>query len=172
MAAKNIVTTDMKTIRDHRDVHETEEFNAYIEMQEKKAAEREANNRRADAGLENERSFNKKVETKKEQQVEKAKEKAKEHKKAQEEKMKTPTPPPDEELPVEVFFSRQSFLNKILKKKLALKTESESDKIIICRTKFVVQKKVNFGLKTFLVCVIFLSYVLARTKLFLPQRIL
>lgn len=123
MAAKNIVTTDMKTIRDHRDVHETEEFNAYIEMQEKKAAEREANNRRADAGLENERSFNKKVETKKEQQVEKAKEKAKEHKKAQEEKMKTPTPPPDEELPVEVFVSRQSFLNKILKKKLALKTE-------------------------------------------------
>ena len=103
MAAQNIVTTDMKTIRDHRDVHETEEFNAYIEMQEKKAAEREANNRRGNAGLENERSFNQKVETKKEQQIEKAKEKAKEHKKAQEEKMETPPPPPDEELPVEVF---------------------------------------------------------------------
>ena len=72
-------------------------------MQEKKAAEREANNMRGNAGLENERSFNQKVETKKEQQIEKAKEKAKEHKKAQEEKMETPPPPPDEELPVEVF---------------------------------------------------------------------
>lgn len=114
MTARNVVTTDMKTIRDYRDVHETEEFNAYIEMQEKKNAEREANNRRGDVGLENERSFNKKVETKKEQQIEKAKEKAKEHKKAQEEKLKTPTPPPSEEPQVEVclcFFFTISYLD-------------------------------------------------------------
>ena len=102
MAARNIVTTDMKSIRDNRDVHETEEFNAYIEMQEKKKVEREAMNRRGDVGLENERSFNKKVETKKEQQVEKAKEKAKEHKKEQEKILLPPTPSPEEEVE-EVF---------------------------------------------------------------------
>ena len=96
MAAENIVTTDMKSIRENRDVHETEEFNAYIEMQEKKNAEREAMNKRGNAGLENERSTNKKVETKKEQQIEKAKEKKKEHTKVQEQIL-VPTPPPDAE---------------------------------------------------------------------------
>ncbi|XP_066911522.1 uncharacterized protein [Clytia hemisphaerica] len=96
-SARNIVTTDMKTIRDYREVHDTEEFNAFIEMNEKKMAEREANNRRGDAGFENERSTNKKIETKKEQRITEAKEKAKEHKKKQEKILAPPTPPPQEE---------------------------------------------------------------------------
>ena len=97
MSARNIVTTDMKSIREFREVHDTEEFNAFIEMNEKKMAEREANNRRGDAGFENERSTNKKIETKKEQKIAQAKEKVKEHKEKQEKILAPPTPPPQEE---------------------------------------------------------------------------
>ena len=87
-----IVTTDMTSIRDHRDVHKTMEFNAFIEMSQEKQAQRENNNRKGDAGLENNRSFNKKVETKKDKEIEKEKEKVKEFK-ATQEKLLSPTPP-------------------------------------------------------------------------------
>jgi len=86
-----VVSTDMTTIRDHRDVHKTIEFNAFIDMSEQKKLERENSNRKGDAGLENNRSLHKKVETKKEQEIERAKEKVKEFKEIQA-KLLSPTP--------------------------------------------------------------------------------
>ena len=81
---KNVVTTDMKSIREFRTIHETSENNAYLYMETEKMEEREAKNRQGNIGMENDRTFNKKVMTKKEKEIEKEKEKIKEFKETQE----------------------------------------------------------------------------------------
>ena len=68
----NIVDTDMKTIRTYREVHKTSEHNAFIEEQERIAAEKSAGGRQ-DLKIENERNVNQRHEKKKDEDASKEK---------------------------------------------------------------------------------------------------
>ena len=70
---QNVVETDLKTIREYRDVHDTAEHNPFIAEQERIAKEKAKNNRK-DLKLENERNVHTRQTKQKEENVSKEKE--------------------------------------------------------------------------------------------------
>ena len=84
MTARNAIETDMKQIREFRDVHETAETSAFIEEMERLAKEKATNNRTS-LKLENERNVHTRHEKKKDEDKDKEKEAKKAFLKEQEE---------------------------------------------------------------------------------------
>lgn len=91
---KNVVDTDMKTLRCYRDMHKTAEHNAFIEEAEKQAELKEAGGKKGDVKLENERGTNRRIEKKKDDKAEKEREAKKAFEEVQKKLLSTPSPLP------------------------------------------------------------------------------